>query len=276
MISDLHSRYADEVAALSGAKSSVLRRALATVRREDFLPPGPWVIEALNGEYYPSDDADPRHVLHAVGVAIDVERTLNNANPLRFAEQMKVVEPQPGETVFHVGAGLGYYSAVLAEMVAPTGRVLAAEIDPGLRERARANLSGCPGVELIGDALTATLPPIDILYSSAGLGTLPLSWLSALKPGGRMVLPITDANDHGLIFVFRKIEEGRPWAARILSFTRHYPCLGTRETGNLSAISTALTQAPARVASLVLGRHDKDESCWLHGEGWCLSMKAPA
>jgi protein-L-isoaspartate(D-aspartate) O-methyltransferase len=268
---DTHALYAEEVVALSGARSPALRRALAIVRREEFLPPGPWVIEALNGCYYSSDDADPRHVLHGVGVALDVGRQLYNANPVRFAEQMMSLEPKPGETVFHVGAGVGYYSALLAELVGPSGRVLAAEIEPVLRERARANLADRANVEVMGDALEAALPPIDILYSSAGLGALPLGWLAALRPGGRMIVPITDAHDHGLLFLFHKVAGDRPWQARMLSFTRHYPCLGTRDDSDLAAISSALPQPPSRVASLRLDPHEKTDTCWLHGQGWCLS-----
>ena len=274
-MSDLHLRYAEEIAALSGIVPPSLRRALATVRREDFLPPGPWMIESLKGIYYPSEDDHPRHVLHGVGVAIDLERRLNNANPLRFTEQMALVEPRPGETVFHVGAGLGYFSALLAELVAPSGRVLAAEIDPGLRERARVNLAGWPGVEVVGDALAAAPSAFDILYSSAGLGTLPAGWLAALRPGGRMVVPITDTHDHGLVFLLHKRAEELPWAARMISFTRHYPCLGSRAADDLAAVSTALTQASTKVASLRLDGHERDESCWLHHAEWCLSERPP-
>lgn len=274
-MSELHLRYAEEIAALSGNLSPALRRAFATVRREAFLPPGPWMIESLRGLYYPSEDADPCHVLHGVGVSIDLERRLNNGNPVRFAEQMQVVEPLPGETVFHVGAGLGYFSAVLAELAGPSGRVLAAEIDPALREQARANLAGWPTVEVTGDALAASPAPFDIFYSSAGLGTLPLPWLDALKPGGRMVVPITDSHDHGLIFLLRRIAEDRPWAASLITFTRHYPCLGSRGPEDLAAVAAALTQPPTKVASLRRDRHERDGNCWLHREDWCLSMQPP-
>src|ERR1700761_8936778 len=214
MTTDLHLRYAEEVAALSGARLPIIQRALARVRRENYLPPGPWLIEALNGTYYPSDDADPRHVLHAVGVAIDAGCALNNANPIRFAEQMQQGDPRPGESVFHVGAGLGYFTAVLAEMVGPSGRVLGAEIDPALREQARANLADKPWVSLTADALGCLPPPVDNIYSSAGLGALPLAWLAAMKPGGRMIAPITDAHNHGLTFLLHKIAEDKPWAVR--------------------------------------------------------------
>jgi protein-L-isoaspartate(D-aspartate) O-methyltransferase len=275
MTSDLHSRYAEEVAALSGVKSPAVRRALAKVRREDFLPPGPWLIEPLHGIYYQTDDAHPRHVLHGVAVAIDPQRKLNNASPVKFASQMELMDPQPGDTVFHAGAALGYYSALFAELVGPTGRVLAAEIDPDFRERARANLAKWRQVEVIGDALAAELPPVDILYSSAGLGTLPPSWLAALKVGGRMLVPLTDAYDHGVVLLLHRIAEDRPWAARTLSFTRHYPCLGTRDAEDLAAVSTAFGRSPTQISSLDFRPHDRNESCWLHTEGWCLSLRPP-
>ena len=270
-----HQRYAEEIAALSGARSPDLRRALATVRREDFLPPGPWLIESLDGIYYQSEDADPRHVLHGVGVAIDPARLLNNANPAKFAAQMQLAEPKPGETVFHVGAGFGYFSALFAEMVGPKGRVIAAEIDPTLREHARANLAPWPQAEVVGDALAADLPAFDLLYSSAGMGTLPVKWLSGLKIGGRMVLPITGPHDHGMVFLFHKTTENGPVAARMQSFARHYPCLGTRGDQDVAALGQAFLRPPSEIASLRLDPHEAEESCWLHGDGWCLSLKAP-
>jgi protein-L-isoaspartate(D-aspartate) O-methyltransferase len=275
MMSDLHARYAEEVAALSGAKAPALLRALATVPRERFLPPGPWLIESMEGGFYTSADADPRRVLHGVSIAIDIETMLVNGNPARFAGHMQQVDPRPGEAVFHVGAGFGYFSAVLAELVGPSGRVFAAEIEPELREQARINLAPYPHVEVLGDALAGPLPPVDILYSSAGAGTLPAAWLAALKPGGRMVVPITDQNHHGMLFLLHKIADDRPWSVKLLSFTRHYPCLGTREADNLAAVSSALTRPAGKVASLRFDGHEKDDSCWLHGDGWCLSTRPP-
>jgi protein-L-isoaspartate(D-aspartate) O-methyltransferase len=270
-----HLLYAEEILALSGVRSPALKEALATVRREEFLPPGPWLVESMEGIYYQSEDADPRHVLHGVGVAIDPDRMLNNANPIKFVAQMQVVAPQSGETVFHVGAGLGYFSALFAKLVGPSGKVIAAEIDPDLREKARANLAGWPQVEVIGDALANSPPAFDLLYSSAGMGTLPNSWLKRLKIGGRMVLPITGPHDHGMVFFFQKSTETGPIAARMQSFTRHYPCLGTRGDQDVAALAQALRKPPSEVASLRLDPHETEDSCWLHGDGWCLSSKPP-
>ena len=273
---DRHQLYAEEITAVSGARSPTLRRALAAVRREDFLPPGPWMIESADGIYYSSEDADPRHVLHAVGVAIDPVRMLNNANPLKFASQMMLAEPRPGQTVFHVGSGLGYFSALFAELVGPSGKVIAAEIDPELREKARANLAPWPQVEVIGDAMAGAPAGFDLLYSSAGLATLPRAWAEALNCGGIMVLPITGPQDHGMVILFQKISMAGPLAARTHSFTRHYPCLGARADEDVAALGEALRRPPSMVASLRLDPHERDESCWLHKEGWCLSARPPA
>lgn len=268
-----HFNYAEEIMALSGAKLASLRTALSIVPREDFLPPGPWLIESLDGIYYPSDDADPRHVLHGVGVAVDPVRMLNNANPVKFAVQMQMINPQPGETVFHVGAGLGYFSALFGALVGRQGRVVAAEIDPAIRARAALNLVEWPQVEVVGDALEAAPEAFDILYSSAGMATLPLAWLRRLRVGGRMVVPITGPHDHGLVFLIQKTAEDKPWPARMLSFTRHYPCIGTRGEAELEALGRALSKPPSMVSCLRLDAHAPEGDCWLHGDGWCLSSK---
>jgi protein-L-isoaspartate(D-aspartate) O-methyltransferase len=274
-MTDMHLRYAEEVAVLGGIKSPSLRRVLAIVRREDFLPPGPWIIESLEGHYYLSDNDQVSQILHGVGVAIDPARMLNNANPVRVCNQWQAVDIQPGETVFHVGAGVGYYSALLAELVGPNGRVIAAEIDEPLRQRARQNLTAWPQVEVIGDALGTPLPGLDVIYASAGFANIPRGWIDALRPGGRMILPMTGPHDHGGIFLFRKVTMGGPLAVTAQSFTRHFPCIGARRAADLDAIANALNRPLTDVASLRLDPHEADETCWLHHEDWCLSSRKP-
>ena len=273
-MTELHRRYAEEIAVLGGIKSPALRRALEVVRREDFLPPGPWVIESLEGAYHLSDSAEISQILHGVGVAIDPARLLNNANPVKVCVQLQAADIKPGETLFHVGAGYGYFTALLAELVGPQGQVIAAEIDPGLHSQARDNLAAWPQVRVIGDALQQQIPPVDVIYSSAGLATLPLDWIKALNSGGRMILPITGQHDHGAIFVFRKLSQDGPLAVTAQSFTRHFPCLGTREPEAIQALSTAFTRPISEVASLRMDAHEAGTECWLHQEGWCLSRRA--
>lgn len=75
--------YADEIAKTAGLATAALKEGLATVRREDFLGPGPWKIldPSLGAAYRETEDDDPVHLQARVLVAIDAERSLNNGDP---------------------------------------------------------------------------------------------------------------------------------------------------------------------------------------------------
>src|SRR5260221_11077081 len=98
------------------------------------------------------------------------------------------VEPKPGEAVCHIGAGTGYYTAIMLVLTVTGGVVHAYEIDEGLANKARDNLRPFEGVSVIqGDATRLPLPPSDLIYVNAGVVTPPLSWLKALRPQGRLI-----------------------------------------------------------------------------------------
>ena len=135
--------FAEELRHTAHVRSPAVVEAFATVPREHFAGPGPWrVLSPMRGlDYWTTDDADPRHLCHDILVAIDEMRRLNNGQPSLWANLIDQLGLKAGDRVIHVGAGLGYYSAIIAEIVGPGGRVTAIEIDPGLAERARANLA---------------------------------------------------------------------------------------------------------------------------------------
>ena len=54
--------------------------------------------------------SDPADLYDDVLVAIDRPRGINNGEPALHAAWLAAVDPQPGETVIHVGAGHGYYT----------------------------------------------------------------------------------------------------------------------------------------------------------------------
>lgn len=88
--------------------------------------------------------------------------------------------------MLHVGVGVGYYTAVIAEAVGPGGSVLAVECDAGLAERARANLAAWPTVRIVeGDGATIDVGEFDIGFINAGAARLMPSSLAGLQPGGR-------------------------------------------------------------------------------------------
>lgn len=265
--------FVEELAALCGIRDELVLQAFRTVPREHFLPAGPWLIEGIDGGRFMTPDADPSHILHAVGVVLKqgVELGLHCANPAPVAKALQNTGFRPGDSVLHVGAGLGYFSAVIAELVGPAGKVLAAEIDPALAASARRSLAPWPQVEVVGDALEVAARPVDVIFSSAGMATIPTVWLDALAEGGRMMVPLTGTNGAGFIFRIARTG-GERFDAKLESFVRFYPCIGLRDPRDLRRLDKALSTGRAPfVTALRRDRHPAGEHCWLHGHGWCLT-----
>jgi len=86
-----------------------------------------------------------------------------------------------GARVLHVGAGLGYYSALMAHVVGDSGRVLAIEVDDGLAADAGANLSSMPWVDVrCADSTVLPGELFDAILVSAGATHPQQAWLDAL------------------------------------------------------------------------------------------------
>jgi protein-L-isoaspartate(D-aspartate) O-methyltransferase len=162
--------------------SRAVAEAFATVPRERFVGPGPWRIKSpMNlAEYWTTEDADPRHVYHDVLIALDEARGINNGQPSLWAYPFDRLAIGNGEAVLHLGCGTGYYTAIAAELVGPSGRITAVEIDAALADKARAALAPWPQVAIcIGDGSCLSFTPVDVVFVSAG-ATHPLpAWLDA-------------------------------------------------------------------------------------------------
>ena len=131
--------YARMMAAASNSTDPRLERAFEPVPREAFLPPGPWHI-MVEHRLIETPSADPAQLYQNALVVLDRQKGINNGEPFLHAMWIGAVAPQPGETVTQVGAGGGYYTAVLSMLVLPDGKVVAYEIDAGLAHAARRNL----------------------------------------------------------------------------------------------------------------------------------------
>src|SRR5690349_153748 len=151
-LDDARRFYAEEILAISDIQCDALIEAVAKVPREAFLGPGPWQVmrpfrtPSEGVSYRTTPDADPRHIYHNVLVGLDTTRTLNNGQPSANLGWIDQLRPAPGLRALHVGSGVGYYTAIIAEVV---GAVTAFEIDAGLAERARANLAAWPNVHVV-------------------------------------------------------------------------------------------------------------------------------
>ncbi|WP_247298925.1 MULTISPECIES: rRNA adenine N-6-methyltransferase family protein [unclassified Bradyrhizobium] len=105
-----------------------------------------------------------------------------------------------GEQVLQVGAGTGYYSAVLAEIVGPAGRVTAIETDTELASRARVNLESWPQVDVVsGDGRAVDVGELDIAIVFAGATHPSRVWLDRLVEGDRLLMPMTDDTWKGFL-----------------------------------------------------------------------------
>lgn len=179
--------YASEIARLAGVEDARIRSAFAQVVREAFLPPPPWAVISMGEALVTHNLAD---IYNNVLVAIDPERGINNGEPALHAAWIDAVNPQPGQTVVHVGAGLGYYTAIVALLVEPGGHVEAFEYEADLAAQASKNLRDYAHVTVhAASAFGRVLPSADIVYVNAGVVAPDVEWLRALKPGGRLIFP---------------------------------------------------------------------------------------
>jgi protein-L-isoaspartate(D-aspartate) O-methyltransferase len=266
--------FAEELRHTAHVRSAAVVEAFATVPRERFAGPGPWrILSPMRGpDYWTTDDADPWRLCHDVLVAIDETRRLNNGQPSLWASLFDQLDLKRGERVIHVGAGAGYYSAILAEIVSRAGRVTALEIDSGLAGRARDNLASWPQASLVaGDGLAYRADePADAIVVNAGVTHLALPWLDSLAENGRLLVPLTNASLWGAFLIITR--RGERYPVRFASRTGIIPCVGGRDAKAEARLTDALAAADfTAIQSLRRLPQEPDESCWLAGDGWWLS-----
>jgi protein-L-isoaspartate(D-aspartate) O-methyltransferase len=294
-LDEIRQYYAEEIRAVTNIQTERLVAAFARVPREHFLGPGPWQIanpdswQAMTpnaslkggGTYHTTPSDDPRHLYHNVMVAIDAERKLNNGQPGSLASWIDTLELQMGNRVLHVGCGVGYYTAIIAEVVGEGGHVWGVEIDPDLSERARRILAHLSHVEIVGgDGREFEPDPVDAIFINAGATQPQAIWLDSLKPGGRLILPLTVARDEissGMGFMLKVNREEKGYAARFISPVAIFPCIGSRDAESNQRLREAMSKGTwGTVESLRREQHEARETCWLHGEDFCLSTLPPA
>ena len=273
--------------------------AFAAVPRERFLGDPPWRIipDVLPRMPVAAPDQSARWVYHDVLVAIDPAKNLNNGMPSLWARIFDHLSLRPGSRVLQVGAGTGYYTAVLAEIVGAGGRVTAVEIDDELASRARANLAPWPQVEVVaGDGRTHDAGEVDTVIVCAGATHPAPRWLDRLARGGELMLPLTGANWWGFLLRAtrgrRQDDAGRivlPRARRANQFDADsigrvgiFPCAGGRDEAAAERLRLALEALPGGgwggeipIEALHRGDPDADamDRVWYHGPGFWLERK---
>jgi protein-L-isoaspartate(D-aspartate) O-methyltransferase len=271
--------YAKTVMAAAHLDDERLENAFADIRREDFLGPGPWQLFRFPAGYSETPDDDPIHLYQDTGVGIIPSRGLNNGQPHFLAFLISLGRLREGEYAVHIGAGVGYYTAIIARLVGRKGAVTAIEYEPELAARAVRNLSALPNVRVIeGDGFSIPLKPADAIYVNAGAAKPAEVWLDAMREGARLILPLTvtfkSEQGHTMTrgAIFRIERAGADYSAQWMSGTAIYPCAGARDEDSDTALSVAFKKGGwDKVTRLYRTSHIPDEQCWVRGDGWSLA-----
>ncbi len=273
----LRNFFARTVTLRGRARDPRIEQAFASVPREAFAGPGPWLINHPGHGYLITPDDDLAFLYQDTLVAIDAGRGINIGEPSLHARCLDALALREGDAVVQVGAGVGYYTAILAHLVGPTGQVHAFEIEPDLAEKARANLQHLPWVEVhacsgIGDYL----PKVDAVYVNAGITQPSWAWLDALRPGGRLIFPLQPSGKFGGMLLVKRPTHDLAWPARFITQAGFISCIGPQDAEAGRRLAAAFANRDwQRVQSFRLDG-PIDESCWFAGDGWWLSTAAIA
>jgi protein-L-isoaspartate(D-aspartate) O-methyltransferase len=267
--------YASLMAAASKSPDPRLERVFELVPREAFLPAGPWKV-LVDNRYVETPSANPVHVYQNILIALDEARGINNGEPFLHAAWLGAVAPGSGDRICHIGAGTGYYTAILSVLATPGGSVEAFEIDEGLAMAARRNLEPFEGVNVThGDATRLPLPSADLIYVNAGVLAPPRSWLEALRPRGRLIFPWRPSVDVGLAVVLTRA--GRCFDAKPIMNAWFIPCVGGASTRDEFAKAPDLREAwSIRSAWLTSDRAPDETAVAVYGDVWFSSFSAGA
>jgi protein-L-isoaspartate(D-aspartate) O-methyltransferase len=267
----LRRAYAGRISRLAGIDNPRIERAFAEIPREDFLPPPPWTVIS-SGTAVQSDDLSD--IYSDALVALDREHGINNGEPALHAAWLDAVDPRPGDRAIHVGAGTGYYTAILAALVGPRGHVDAYEIQEALAEAAKRNLRGLAPVDVHAEsAFGRTLPAADVIYVNAGVVAPDPEWLRALAPGGRLIFPWQPLSDWGQAMLVTRRQGGfRAMPLMAVGFircsgelTRVAPSGAPSQSGIVSTRSVWLTQ----------DRLPDDSATAVYGDLWFSKDEIP-
>lgn len=147
------------------------------------------------------------------------------SQPYIVAAMTAALHLQPQHRVLEIGTGCGYQAAVLSRLAR---EVFTIERQPELASAASEKLSqlGYSNVHVhCGDG-TFGLPdfaPFDAILVAAAAPSVPKPLLAQLSEGGRMIIPVGDADNQELQLIEKRAES---FPARMLEGCRFVPLVG--------------------------------------------------
>jgi protein-L-isoaspartate(D-aspartate) O-methyltransferase len=284
-IATVRRAYARQMLALAGvSQSPPLEEAFASVPRERFLGPPPWQVSRPPMGYQSLPSTDPVIAYQDVLFALSPSRGVNNGSPSLHARWLHALAPREGESIAHIGAGTGYYTAIIAHLVGEAGRVIAIEFDPALAEQAKANLATCPNVSVVqGDGADWPQQEVDGVYVNFSVERPAPAWIDNLRTGGRLVFPLgvprPNRTPWGGFHALHGARLCAPRRERNLSVRWLGPAYFVCAEGALSERRDACEALKASferggvefVRSLIWREAASPDRCWHTEAGWALS-----
>lgn len=181
-VTALHHALVDMLTQRGHIRSARVEAAFRAVQRHVFLPGVP-LDEVYRDQVFVTKRID--------GVAVS-----SSSQPQIMAIMLEQLGLLPGHRVLEIGAGTGYNAALMAHIVGDTGGVISVDIDEDIVEDARAHLAAA-GVERVqviaadGGFGHPAAAPYDRIILTVGAWDVAPAWPDQLRPGGRLVLPLT-------------------------------------------------------------------------------------
>jgi protein-L-isoaspartate(D-aspartate) O-methyltransferase len=173
--------------------------------------------EFLNRQYWPDAYAD-----HPVPIG----EQQTTSQPYIIAVMLQAAEIKPQDRVLEIGAGSGYQTALLCELVREVFAVerypaLSTEVTQALERLGYRNATIVTGDGSLGLAEHA---PYDAIIVAAAAPRVPPALLEQLALGGRLVVPVGDAQQQ-VLQLARKDPAGN-LSVRSLESCRFVPLVG--------------------------------------------------
>ena len=169
----------------------------------------PLAIPALWGDYGRQRTPIRRHVYRDVLIALDEAKGINNGQPSMWAyflDQLGICS-QRSCSPSRLWHRLLHRDPRRTRRL-PAGKSPPSKSTQAIAEQARIALLPWPQVAVVhGDGSSGPFEAADVIVACAGATHPQPSWLAALKPGGRLLFPLTPAKGPGaMAFLTRKNE----------------------------------------------------------------------
>ena len=156
-------------------------------------------------EFVSPQDRATAYADHPIGIG----EQQTTSQPYMIAAMLQAAEIKPEDRALEIGAGSGYQTALLAELAR---EVFAVERYPSLTDSARERLQrlGYTNITVVAGDGSLGLPqsaPFDVIIVSAAAPHIPQALLDQLARGGRLVLPVGEAQ-HQILQLVRKGPDG--------------------------------------------------------------------